>query len=618
MNASPDNKIYSIPLFTRAKLDIIKRRDMTNTVQPEQFYTNQIESLQLTAEKLSKRSRFWVTLRLLSFLSIPTSIWLLYDKGPVVILVTIAALVLFLVFVRKSLENKEALNFVKNIIRINELELAALSGDHSGFSNGEEWIDPKHPYSYDMDIFGNNGIYQYLNRCVSKHGKTALARYLKGELNDQKLSYETIEELTQHMNWSQEFRASGMHSSSENVLNLSEWSNEKVVAPKTYKALRFMLPTVGWTLAILYYFDIIDGVVFTLASIPILLPVFSKLKDTNRMARKMEELEYTVKSLQAQNKLLNQLPAESTKLKELQVDAETASKELNKLAVICKRAGQRNNVLAGILLNYFFAWDLRIHVDTEKWLNDNHQSAKRWENNAIELEVYISAATFRYNQRACTSYPTVSNELSSIKIIGLGHPLIHAKNRVTNAFELSDEELFAILTGPNMAGKSTFLRSLGVNYVLAQCGFPVLASTFEAPALNLYTSMRNADDLSAETSYFHAELIRLRYITDAIEKRGEKVFIILDEILKGTNSKDKEEGSALFLQKLCELGARGIIATHDLKLTELGAEKTFIVNHYFDSTIDGEEMSFDYKIREGVAQNMNASFLLRKMGLTSQ
>ena len=126
--------------------------------------------------------------------------------------------------------------------------------------------------------------------------------------------------------------------------------------------------------------------------------------------------------------------------------------------------------------------------------------------------------------------------------------------------------------------------------------------------------MRTADDLSNESSYFHAELIRLRFIVDAID-RGESIFIILDEILKGTNSKDKEQGSAKFLEKLVVLNARGIIATHDLKLTELSTSNKALVNSYFDTTIEGEDITFDYKIREGVAKNMNASFLLRKMGL---
>ena len=165
-----------------------------------------------------------------------------------------------------------------------------------------------------------------------------------------------------------------------------------------------------------------------------------------------------------------------------------------------------------------------------------------------------------------------------------------------------------------MAGKSTYLRSIGLAFVFANAGFPILAKSCKLPLLKLFSSMRTSDDLTVESSYFHAELIRLRFIMDAIE-RGEKVFIILDEILKGTNSKDKEIGSAKFLQKLKRLNSKGIIATHDLSLCELSVEDTSFRNMYFDSTIEGENLSFDYKINDGICKNMNASFLLKQMRL---
>ena len=177
-----------------------------------------------------------------------------------------------------------------------------------------------------------------------------------------------------------------------------------------------------------------------------------------------------------------------------------------------------------------------------------------------------------------------------------------------------DNEQFIVLTGPNMAGKSTYLRSLGLAIICANAGLPILATSCKLPKVKLFTSMRTSDDLTVESSYFHAELMRLRFIVDEIEK-GEKVFIILDEILKGTNSKDKEIGSALFLQKLKRLKTKGIIATHDLSLCVLEDSDKAFKNMYFDSIIDGDKLSFDYKINKGICQNMNASFLLKQMKL---
>ena len=196
----------------------------------------------------------------------------------------------------------------------------------------------------------------------------------------------------------------------------------------------------------------------------------------------------------------------------------------------------------------------------------------------------------------------------------MGHPFVQSQKRVPNDVDMNEENHFLIITGPNMAGKSTYLRSLGLAFICANAGFPILAKSCEIPQMSLYSSMRTTDDLTVESSYFHAELTRLRFIMDAIE-RGEKVFIILDEILKGTNSKDKEIGSAKFLEKLKSLNAKGVIATHDLSLCNLATNNVAYKNWYFDSTIENNELSFDYKIREGVCQNMNASFLLKKMKL---
>ncbi len=191
--------------------------------------------------------------------------------------------------------------------------------------------------------------------------------------------------------------------------------------------------------------------------------------------------------------------------------------------------------------------------------------------------------------------------------------MIKPNKSVKNDFILKENESFIILTGPNMAGKSTYLRSVGINLIMANAGFPVFAKTFKLPEVQVYSSMRTSDDLASESSYFYAELSRLKYIQEQVENKPS--FVILDEILKGTNSKDKEEGSKKFLSKMNRIGAKGIIATHDLSLCSLKSLDSSFLNYYFDSTISGEELTFDYKIKEGICKNMNASFLLQKMKL---
>jgi DNA mismatch repair ATPase MutS len=272
----------------------------------------------------------------------------------------------------------------------------------------------------------------------------------------------------------------------------------------------------------------------------------------------------------------------------------------------------RSNILVGVLLNIYLAWDFRMLNDWARWRDTFGNGLGGIEDQFAELEVWLSGAAYLNNHNDGI-FAKVGLE-SSPKIKDLRHPFIPFDRAVRNDFHLTETEQFHIITGPNMAGKSTYLRSVAWAIVCANAGFPVLASSCELPKFSLYTSMRTSDDLSGNSSYFHAELMRLRFIVDAI-LNGEKVFVILDEILKGTNSKDKEEGSAAFLEKLVRIGGVGIIATHDLSLCRLADRSSAYRNMYFDSTINWQELSFDYKIREGVCKNMNASFLLRKMEL---
>jgi DNA mismatch repair ATPase MutS len=285
---------------------------------------------------------------------------------------------------------------------------------------------------------------------------------------------------------------------------------------------------------------------------------------------------------------------------------------LNQLEKIQQRMEYRMNWPVGLVLNFYFAWDFRVLNQWETWQRNNKQYIGQWEFQLAQIEVWISGSVYKFNYPETTFAKFSTAE--EIRITGMGHPFVQRQKRVVNDVQLNVAENFLIITGPNMAGKSTYLRSLGLAFISANAGFPVLAENCEIPHLKLYSSMRTSDDLTVESSYFHAELTRLRFIMDAIEK-GEKVFVILDEILKGTNSKDKEIGSAKFLQKLQRLNSKGVIATHDLSLCNLAEQSISFKNMYFDSTIEGNELAFDYKIRQGICKNMNASFLLKKMNL---
>ncbi len=226
-----------------------------------------------------------------------------------------------------------------------------------------------------------------------------------------------------------------------------------------------------------------------------------------------------------------------------------------------------------------------------------------------------SLANFKFNHPVFI-FPEIKESKEIIKAINLGHPLLNTKKRIDNDFTINKEEFF-IVTGANMAGKSTFLRTVSLSIVMANCGLPVCAERYQYQPIKLITSMRTTDSLTEDESYFYSELKRLKFIVDELDTEvfGKEYFIILDEILKGTNSKDKAIGSKKFVEKLTKSKSTGIIATHDVSLCALEIDFSEVKNYYFDAKINNNELYFDYTFKKGICKNMNASFLLQKMGI---
>lgn len=584
------------------------------------FYTSRIEDLTIELKKFSQRSKLWVAIRLFWFLGIGLLAYFAFPYNFYSTISIIVGIVLFLFFIRKSVENKEQLNYIKHLIQINENEIKAGHHDYSPFYDGKEYNDPNHPFSYDMDLFAKGGFFQLFNRTVTKRGERLLAKRLTNGGEFPKESTDAIDELTNKKEWYQDYLAHGSTLEKEEAeVDVASIIQKEFPIKKIFNVLRFVLPILALGICFAYYFDLINGLHFLLGVVIILLPIRQVLKVTNALHKSLSGIGHRVASMQNQLEVVENESFSSKLLstyqKELFLKDKNGKKGLTELSKLVKEVEYRDNILVAIFLNFFLAWDLRLLFKMQDWKKNYGNYVQDWENIVYELEVLISGANFRFNFKDETTVPQITNNKEEeIKLVNIGHPTIPLNKLVKNSLTLSSEEQFAIITGPNMAGKSTFLRSIGINLMLAHAGFHVMAEDFIFPNMRLYSSMRTNDDLNDETSYFHAELLRLRFIVDAVE-RGEKVFIILDEILKGTNSKDKEEGSAKFLQKLNQLQVKGVIATHDLSLTQLSNVYKSIVNRYFDTKIEGDNISFDYCIHNGVAKNMNASFLLRKMGL---
>ncbi|MBO9571784.1 MAG: DNA mismatch repair protein MutS, partial [Chitinophagaceae bacterium] len=304
----------------------------------------------------------------------------------------------------------------------------------------------------------------------------------------------------------------------------------------------------------------------------------------------------------------------STLLNELQQAAKNAHHEFTKLAKLTVSLDHRLNFIVNLLLNSFLLYDIHCMIALEKWKEKNRIEFNKWIEAVSKIETLGSFATFAFNNPEYC-YPKISEHETTIQAVQIAHPLIPFKEQKANDITTGIQEKLLLVTGSNMSGKSTFLRTLGVNLLLAQCGAPVCAKQFIFSPMKILSSVRISDSLQEHTSYFMAELIRLREIIDQL-KTGIPSFVLIDEVLRGTNSDDKTQGSASLILKLINYNCLSLFATHDLSLSAL--EKSTgnkISNYCFESIIENGELKFDYKLRKGIATNKNATFLMEKMGI---
>jgi len=580
-----------------------------------QFYQNQLEKYELILKTAKSKVRSLGFARLAMFLIICASIYFLGNEVMLFVVLPIE-LAGFLFLVHAFLDAKDLRKKVSLIIDLNKNELLTLEGNWSNFPDGFEYKNGAHPFSLDMDLFGPKSLYQLINRTALKAGSNKLASVLSYGSQNIEISNEAIKTFSEQVDWCQNFIIEGQLRVQEGKQR-SITELKKIDFPnKIVLVLKWLIPIMSFGTLGLFLANLIP-ISFLIISLVVVISIVAQfLKSSNKVILPTTGLENEVSAMIRQLELLRIMEVQSQQTKgfiaKLTEGEDSFLAAFASLARIQKRMSYRENILVGTVLNVYFAWDF-LFIDLFKtWLEKYSSKLEFWENQLAEVEVWISGGVYHFNfpESNFASF-TDGNDFT---ISELAHPFVNQQKQIKNDINIDSSENFLVITGPNMAGKSTYLRSVGVAILSANAGFPVLAKRCVIPKVELYSSMRTSDDLTVESSYFHAELTRLRFIMDAIES-GKSTFIILDEILKGTNSKDKEIGSARFLEKLDRLGARGIIATHDLSLTNLSEKNTAFRNVYFDSIISGSELSFDYLVREGVCKNMNASFLLKQMNL---
>lgn len=580
------------------------------------FYTEEKLRLEVELKGIKNRLANLSVLRLIVFLVTSFGIYFLFDNLLVAGIIGIVGIVAFWILLVKYLDAKEEKALLQIKVQLNLTELQVLRGDFSDLKEGTEFIDGAHAYSNDIDLFGRGSFFQYFNRTATQEGALRLSEILtENEIDSIEQKQKAIQDLSEKVQWRQHFSALAglvkVQHSSKVIVNFIQ--NYQSVFSKAVSLLPLVFSLISITLIVLTSFQITSFTVLTIWFFLGLGLTGRFIKSTQKIYTNAGKSKDTFKQYHQLLQEIENVDFTSEILKEKQAVIRSeeikASEIFMKFSKILDAFDQRNNLFVVLIGNAFFLWDLRNACKVEKWIKTYKHTVEKWFEVITFFDAQNSLANFHYNHPTY-SFPKILKEKAVVKSVGLGHPLLNPEKRIDNDFIIQDQE-FYIITGANMAGKSTFLRTVSLSIVMANVGLPVCATAFEYAPIKLITSMRTSDSLTDDESYFYSELKRLKFIVDTIN--SDDYFIILDEILKGTNSKDKAIGSKKFVEKLISSKSTGIIATHDVSLCELENDFSEIKNYYFDAEITNGELYFDYMFKEGVCKNMNASFLLKKM-----
>lgn len=597
-------------------------------MNPENHYT---ERLSLTKGQLQqvKKQIFRISmLRLTLFIAGVAGIYFFFSQTPLLIVCICLTFLPFFILVKVHNRLFIRKEWLETQARIIQEELQALSGDYSSFEDGKEYVNPEHPYSFDLDIFGRRSLFQSINRTCTFFGKVRLAEWLQNHLHEKasiEKRQEMVREISEHTLFREQFRVAGLvhHSQSSDAEKIQAWSQ----SPAQYlhagwvKAFIWGVPVIN---SLLLITSLIGWTSFSCLGLSFGIFLVLSFGIIKRATYIQETYGKQLKSLNGYARLIALAKAEDWKsagmlelMERFNLNGQSPVQALQQLSKELDRLDLRNNQFLYVLLEGSIFFQLQEIVRIERWKARYGQHISKWLETVGELDALCSLGTFAYNHPQYT-YPELTEKPFCFLATQMGHPLMPASQCVKNDATIPSRPFFLIITGANMAGKSTYLRTIGVNYLLACIGAPVCCERLKLYPNQLITSLRTSDSLSDNESYFFAELKRLKRIIDLLNQ-GQQLFIILDEILKGTNSMDKQKGSFDLIRQFMQLKANGIIATHDLLLGSL--IKQFpeeIRNYCFEADIKENELTFSYKLREGVAQNMNACFLMKKMGIILQ
>ncbi|MDQ2087268.1 hypothetical protein RBH29_12620 [Herbivorax sp. ANBcel31] len=546
--------------------------------------------------------------------------------GAGIILCSIISFI-YLVLQHEEVKKKKEMSYA--LMNVNQKSLDRINGKWKKSTNkGELYVDVNHQYSYDLDVFGHASLYQWISEAFTYTGKHFLKNVLINpvkKIEEIRKRQSSILELADNLDWRQNFLASGSFIKNENKSpeSLIKWA-EKITRlfEKTWVRVGIKMMSTVTVLSILFTF-LIHVYFIYLAFGMLFINAILFLLELKYYSNVFEVAIKNKNTISVYKDLLNKIENESFKseyineIKSNLLDSKknSTSKQIKKLSIIVEMMSLKYSNVFYLIINLFFLWDYHCIVALEKWKRKSGKNIRKWVEGIGKFEELLSFSNIPY-ENSKWAIPKFVEKKHTFLAKEMGHPLLHPEERICNNLSINGFGNILLITGSNMSGKSTLLRTVGINLVLAYSGAPVCAKDFTCSVMDVYTSMRVNDNLEKKISSFYAELLKIKTIVEAANKDNSILFL-LDEIFRGTNTKDRHLGAKAVLKKLGQIGAIGLVSTHDLELGELEEDKEINVkNYHFTEKYINEKIIFDYKLYPGISKTTNAIYLMKMVGIS--
>jgi hypothetical protein len=555
-------------------------------------------------------------LRLIAFLGLGAFFILSLTDGGFWIFLLLGFLVLFVSLIKQFNHHKDQERIYLAIEQLEKRKQWRQDRHLADLDAGLEFADKAHPFSGDLDLFGTHSLFQLLNHSHSPSGKKALAA-LMGSSFDPNLAQqrrEAVAELQEKPAFLRAMEAIGLAFAQGKQTSWKLWLEQAERASLLHKVLAVLGPLGGLCMLVLIAQGILPQAVlgaWFLLGILLLGLVFGSLK----RAAEAIPVAATLQSLRLRAEEIEGTPFSATLLKQdqtrLLAEGKPASQQLQELDTLGLWVQNRINLLY-LPINLLFWTDFILYLWLVQWKIKVSSSLIQLPETLEAWEVWVSLGSFEV-EVGHAGIATWS-QAPILEAEQVFHPLLHPAKAVANSIALNADRKLVLLTGSNMSGKTTFMRTLGINAVLVNLGLRPFAVRMTLGSLQLFTSMRNTDSLGESVSSFYAELFRIRTLLQRLEQ-GEAIFFLLDEILKGTNTQDRISGSEALVAQLLPSQGLGMISTHDIELAALGEKEARVQNYSFHSEILDQEILFDYRLKEGACPSFNAHKLMELMGI---